>query len=69
MCAELFIFCLHTVRADIKILKYFGQITKNGVTIVIRSASEQNFGAKTPLLGAEFKIWPKVCSGGDLLRK
>ena len=27
------------------------------------------YGAKTPLPGAEFKIWPKVCSGGDLFRK
>ena len=26
-------------------------------------------GAKTPLPGAEFDIWPKVCSGGDLRRK
>ena len=33
------------------------------------SRNVSNIDAKTPLTGAETKIWPNACSGGDLLRK
>ena len=47
---------------------FFSQFTSLEELLSPANISE-TFGAKTPLPGAEFKIWPKVCSGGDLLRK